>query len=40
MKRLGRLFERIELDILEGESRTPEFLEKNPNGRIRALAMT
>ncbi len=27
-------FERIELNILNGETRTPEFLRKNPNGRI------
>jgi glutathione S-transferase len=30
-------FELIELDILKGETRTPEFLEKNPNGRIPIL---
>ncbi|MBI3246983.1 MAG: glutathione S-transferase family protein [Deltaproteobacteria bacterium] len=30
-------FERIELDIVKGETRTPEFLEKNPNGRIPVL---
>lgn len=30
-------FERIEVDILKGESRTPEFLAKNPNGRIPTL---
>lgn len=27
-------FERIELNILKSETRTPEFLSKNPNGRI------
>jgi glutathione S-transferase len=27
-------FELIEVDIVKGESRTPTFLEKNPNGRI------
>jgi glutathione S-transferase len=27
-------FARIEIDILKGESRTPDFLIKNPNGRI------
>lgn len=30
-------FERIELDIVDGETRTPEFLAKNPNGRIPLL---
>ncbi|MDP8935928.1 MAG: glutathione S-transferase family protein [Cyanobacteriota bacterium] len=30
-------FERLEIDILKGESRTPEFLIKNPNGRIPVL---
>jgi glutathione S-transferase len=30
-------FERIELNILKGETRTPEFLGKNPNGRIPVL---
>lgn len=30
-------FERIELDILKGATRTPEFLQKNSNGRIPTL---
>lgn len=30
-------FERIEMNILKGETRTPEFLKKNPNGRIPIL---
>ncbi|NES93599.1 MAG: glutathione S-transferase family protein [Okeania sp. SIO2B9] len=30
-------FERIEIDITKGESRTPEFLQKNPNGKIPVL---
>ncbi len=30
-------FERIEIDITKGESRSPEFLQKNPNGRIPVL---
>lgn len=30
-------FERIEVNILQGETRTPEFLSKNPNGRIPVL---
>jgi glutathione S-transferase len=39
LRRLGIPFERIEIDILKGESRTPEFLEKNPNGRIPVLEL-
>lgn len=30
-------FERVELNILKGETRTIDFLEKNPNGRIPVL---
>lgn len=30
-------FERIELNIVKGETRTPEFLTKNPNGKIPLL---
>lgn len=30
-------FEKIEVDILKSESRTPEFLAKNPNGRVPLL---
>ncbi|MDE0409997.1 MAG: glutathione S-transferase family protein [Alphaproteobacteria bacterium] len=36
---LGRAFERIEVDIDKGASRTPAFLEKNPNGRIPVLEL-
>ena len=32
-------FERIELDIFKGASRTPEYLAKNPFGRIPALEL-
>jgi glutathione S-transferase len=39
LRQLGLPFERIELDILKGETRTPEFLAKNPNGRIAALEL-
>ncbi len=34
---LGRPFERIEVAIFDGGSRTPEFLRLNPNGRIPVL---
>jgi len=37
LSQLGIPFERIELNILKGETRTPEFLRKNPNGRIPVL---
>lgn len=32
-------FERVELDIIKGETRTPEFLRKFPNGRIPAVEL-
>ncbi len=37
LSQLGIPFERVELNILKGETRTPEFLNKNPNGRIPLL---
>ncbi len=38
LAQLGIPFERVEYDIDEGETRTPEFLEEiNPNGRIPVL---
>ena len=36
---LGRSYERIEVDILKGETRTPEFLARNRNGRIPVLEL-
>jgi glutathione S-transferase len=39
LTQLGRAFERVELDILKGETRTAAFLEKNPNGRIPLLEL-
>jgi glutathione S-transferase len=39
LRLLGTPFERVEVDILRGESRTPEFLEKNPEGRIPVLRL-
>lgn len=37
LSQLGIPFDYVELDILKGETRTPEFLAKNPNGRIPLL---
>ncbi|MHC5728082.1 MAG: glutathione S-transferase N-terminal domain-containing protein, partial [Nostoc sp.] len=37
LTQLGMPFERVELNILKGETRTPEFLSKNPNGKIPVL---
>jgi len=34
---LGLAFELVEVDILKGETRTPEFLAINPNGKIPVL---
>ena len=39
LTQLGVAFERIELDILKGATRTPEFLRRNPNGRIPCLEL-
>jgi glutathione S-transferase len=37
LAQLDRAYELIEVDILKGESRTADFLAKNPNGRIPVL---
>jgi glutathione S-transferase len=37
LAQLGIPYELIEVDILKGESRTPEFLKINPNGRTPVL---
>jgi glutathione S-transferase len=37
LRQLGLPYELVEVDIKRGESRTPEFLAKNPNGRIPLL---
>ena len=36
---LGLTYERIEIDILKGETRTPQFLAKNRNARIPVLEL-
>jgi glutathione S-transferase len=37
LAQLGIPYRLVEIDILQGESRTPEFLAKNPNGQIPLL---
>ena len=39
LNQLGTAFERVEVDIFKGESRTPEFLAKNPAGKIPSLEL-
>ena len=39
LAQLGRDYRWIELDILTGKTRTPDFLAKNPNGRIPTLEL-
>jgi glutathione S-transferase len=39
LAQLGRAYRWVELDILTSETRTPEFLAKNPNGRIPTLEL-
>lgn len=39
LNQLAIPYERIELDILQGETRTPEYLRINPNGRIPVLVL-
>ena len=39
LKQLARPFEHVELDIVAGATRTPEFLAKNGNGRIPLLEL-
>jgi len=36
---LGQTYKLVQRDILKGETRTPDFLAKNPNGRIPALQL-
>jgi glutathione S-transferase len=37
LAQLGVQYRMVEVDILKGESHTPEFLEKNPNGQVPLL---
>jgi glutathione S-transferase len=39
LAQLGRSYEYVEVDILAGESRSEEFLARNPNGRVPLLEL-
>lgn len=39
LAQLGLPYKLVECDILKGETRTPEFLARNPNGRIPTLQL-
>jgi glutathione S-transferase len=39
LAQLGMPYELVPIDIEKGESRTPEFLAKNPNGRVPLLEL-
>jgi glutathione S-transferase len=39
LKQLGRTYENVHVDIFAGESRTPEFLAKNPAGQTPVLEL-
>jgi glutathione S-transferase len=39
LAQLDRRYRRVDLDIMAGRTRTPEFLAKNPNGRIPMLEL-
>ena len=40
MRQLGLPFQWIEVSTLKGETRTPEFLARNPNGKVPLLEIT
>jgi glutathione S-transferase len=39
LTQLGRSFEWVDIDIVKGETRTPQFLAMNPNGRVPVLEL-
>lgn len=39
LNQIGQAYEHFDIDIFEGESRTPDFLKKNPNGRVPVLEL-
>jgi glutathione S-transferase len=40
LTQLGMRFERVDVDIMSGATRTPEFLAKNANGRVPVLEVS
>src|SRR3954469_15410269 len=40
LAQLGVPYRKIEIDILQGESRTPDFIAKNPSGHVPLLEVT
>src|ERR1700740_851099 len=40
LAQLGTPYRLVEIDILKGESHTPDFLAKNPNGQVALLGVT
>jgi glutathione S-transferase len=36
---LGRAYEWVEIDIMQGQSRTPEFLQLNPHGQVPTIML-
>jgi len=40
MRQLGLPYQWVEVDILKGGSRTPDFLARNPNGKVPLLEIT
>src|SRR3569833_60266 len=40
LAQLGIPYELVEIDILKGETRTPEFLKMNPSGHVPALEVS
>ena len=39
LARLGIVYRQVEVDILKGETRTPAFLAKNPDGHVPLLEL-
>ncbi|PZQ82868.1 MAG: glutathione S-transferase [Ancylobacter novellus] len=39
LAKLGRAFQLVDVDLFRGENRTPEFLMKNPEGRVPLLEL-